>query len=411
MTADDVAFTYNYVVKNEMLNMAITTVGIGRRWSPPTSCRSPATGPRPTWSTSSCRSCPSMSGRTSIPRRADAATRTSRPSSARARSDDRVQEGRLREDGAQPLLLGHDAGARRAPLPQLHERRHHDRRPQVGEHRRRLGHTRGAVRSLASVGFEPVAYNFFNWDYLNLNCYEGKSLGNPVLKDWRFRNALNYAVDRQARATSPTSARRRRARRSCRRVVEGPRLPLGAGRGQLYTFDLAKAGALLDAAGFRRGQDGIRQYRGKPIELRLWTTTESASAADRPMLIAGWFKKLGLKVDLSVHDGPPGPRLELRGQRVLPDFDMYIWDWAGYGDPGRRSRPRPRRRSATPTNRAGRTPSTTSLSTSDTAMDPPRARTSSGGCSRSCTSRRRWSSPTRSTWRPTAPPSGRAGRA
>ena len=53
--------------------------------------------------------------------------------------------------------------------------------------------------SLSSVeGIQPVAYNFFNWDYLSMNCYEGKSLGDPALKDWRFRQALNYAVDRQA---------------------------------------------------------------------------------------------------------------------------------------------------------------------------------------------------------------------
>ena len=46
---------------------------------------------------------------------------------------DRVQEGQPREDGAQPLLLGHDADARRAPLRVLHQRRHHDRRPRSQE--------------------------------------------------------------------------------------------------------------------------------------------------------------------------------------------------------------------------------------------------------------------------------------
>ena len=48
-TAEDVAFTYNYIVKNRMLNMAITTVASRRpRRSRRTSCASPAPVPRPT---------------------------------------------------------------------------------------------------------------------------------------------------------------------------------------------------------------------------------------------------------------------------------------------------------------------------------------------------------------------------
>ena len=90
MTADDVAFTYNYVVKNKMLNMAITTVGIRTRLSSPrTSSASPARSPRPTWSTSSFPSCPSTSGRRCLPRRPRPATSTDRRSSARARSSPR----------------------------------------------------------------------------------------------------------------------------------------------------------------------------------------------------------------------------------------------------------------------------------------------------------------------------------
>ena len=30
-----------------------------------------------------------------------------------------------------------------------------------------------------------------------MNCYTGRSRGNPVLKDVAFRQALNWAIDRQ----------------------------------------------------------------------------------------------------------------------------------------------------------------------------------------------------------------------
>ncbi len=54
-------------------------------------------------------------------------------------------------------------------------------------------------RALESApGFKAVAYHYYDWDYLEFNCYDkSSSLGNPVLRDWRFRNALNYAINRQ----------------------------------------------------------------------------------------------------------------------------------------------------------------------------------------------------------------------
>ncbi len=53
-------------------------------------------------------------------------------------------------------------------------------------------------KPLASqAGIHTIAYNFFNWDYLDLNCSSlPSSTGNPVLRDVRFRDALNYAIDR-----------------------------------------------------------------------------------------------------------------------------------------------------------------------------------------------------------------------
>ena len=54
-------------------------------------------------------------------------------------------------------------------------------------------------RSLQSVkGIQAISFNNYNWDYLDCNCYTGESSGgNPVLRDWRFRHALAYAIDQQ----------------------------------------------------------------------------------------------------------------------------------------------------------------------------------------------------------------------
>ncbi len=51
----------------------------------------------------------------------------------------------------------------------------------------------GSTPDLTAIG---GVLNGFN--HMGCNCYTGKaSLGNPVLKDWRFRQALNWAIDRQ----------------------------------------------------------------------------------------------------------------------------------------------------------------------------------------------------------------------
>ena len=45
--------------------------------------------------------------------------------------------------------------------------------------------------------FKAIDYVVKGFDELGFNCYTGPSLGNPVLKDWKFRQALQYAVDQQ----------------------------------------------------------------------------------------------------------------------------------------------------------------------------------------------------------------------
>ena len=66
-------------------------------------------------------------------------------------------------------------------------------------------------------GIKAIAFTFFNWDYLNYNCYEGAaSLGNPVLKDPRFRIALDTAIDRDKLVSIAYGGQAAPAPRSCR---------------------------------------------------------------------------------------------------------------------------------------------------------------------------------------------------
>jgi ABC-type transport system substrate-binding protein len=53
-------------------------------------------------------------------------------------------------------------------------------------------------------------------------------------------------------------------------------------------------------------------------------------------LIAGWLKDVGIKVKYQVMDeGIFYDRIwAYDGDTFKPDFDLYIWDWDGYIDPG-----------------------------------------------------------------------------
>ena len=188
------------------------------------------------------------------------------------------------------------------------------------------------------AGIHTIAYNFFNWDYIDLNCSSSPdSTGNPVLRDVRFRDALNYAIDRN---------------KLCQLAYEGLAAPATTimppdtwsnpdyhwqpPADQAYTFDLAKASQLLTAAGYPL-KNGVRlNKQGKAITLRLATTTDFPQGQVEAKLIAGWLQQLGLKVNLSIIDtGALLARIfNYKGTTFAPDFDLYLSDWAGYGDPG-----------------------------------------------------------------------------
>ena len=125
LTAADVAFTYNYVVKNHMANMAVTTVNLaGAKEINPTTVEiicSRAQGRHgedlpadPAQAHLGARLAPG--GGDQLLRDAD---RGQRPLLYCG-----FQEGRLRRDGAQPLLLGHEAGHGQDLLRDVPEPRH-----------------------------------------------------------------------------------------------------------------------------------------------------------------------------------------------------------------------------------------------------------------------------------------------
>jgi peptide/nickel transport system substrate-binding protein len=184
------------------------------------------------------------------------------------------------------------------------------------------------ARAIATDAFDELAFN----------CYTGPSKGNPVLRDVKFRQAMNYAVDLQKLVDI---------------VMMGTTVPgttiippdyyhdpdwhWEPPADVKYTYDPEKAKQLLDEAGYTDSDgDGVREYKGKPIELRLITRDESTEEQQEGKFIAGWFKDVGIPVKLSVMDSSTlsDTILNYEGDVLTPDYDMFLWGWYLDYDPG-----------------------------------------------------------------------------
>jgi peptide/nickel transport system substrate-binding protein len=159
-----------------------------------------------------------------------------------------------------------------------------------------------------------------------------------VLRDRRFRAALEYAIDREKIVDTAWQGY----------AIPGYTfLPPGDWKDPDYSwqppdgvrrdFDPARASQLLDEAGYEMGPDGIRLDKGgKPIVLRLWATNAAAEHQRAAKLIAGWFRKVGVGTKLAVwDDGVYYDAIwNYEGDTFVPDFDIYLWSWEGYLDAG-----------------------------------------------------------------------------
>ncbi len=179
------------------------------------------------------------------------------------------------------------------------------------------------------------------WTQLAFNGYgasTGKTIpdGGPSTKallDPAFRDALGYAVDRQA-------------------LVD--RILLGYGDvgttivppvltkwhvepTKTRTFDIELAKQKLDAAGYPLDASGNRlDKEGKIINLRLFMPDSDDNYPKAAQFIAEWYGQLGVKVTTQVLSSatltekiyPPEG-----GEGYTADYDIELWGWSGGIDP------------------------------------------------------------------------------
>ncbi len=184
--------------------------------------------------------------------------------------------------------------------------------------------------------FKTIVYPVKGFDELGFNCYTGKSEGNPVLTDWRFRQALNWAIDKQQIVKIAYDGY---AVPGTTLVVPGyyhdPDWHWQPSAAQAYGYDPARATQLLAAAGYRTVGGKLLDKHGRPITLRLFACDAPPQGNSIGKLLAGYLQAIGIRVKFTYMDeGALNDYLyNTAAGKFVPNVDLYVYNWTGDVDP------------------------------------------------------------------------------
>ncbi|MGF1562390.1 MAG: peptide ABC transporter substrate-binding protein [Geminicoccaceae bacterium] len=166
----------------------------------------------------------------------------------------------------------------------------------------------------ASDRFQIVYEAGLIYEHMDVN------LGHPALGDRRVRQALMYAMDREAISQQLFDGRQPVAHTSVSPLdwIYSEAVPV-------YTRDLDKAAALLDEAGWTLGTDGVRvNQAGERLSLELLTTAGNRSRELVQQVIQSQLAEVG--VDAVLRTQPPRVMFgETVTKRQFPALAMFAW--------------------------------------------------------------------------------------
>jgi peptide/nickel transport system substrate-binding protein len=145
-------------------------------------------------------------------------------------------------------------------------------------------------------------------------------LDNAILADRRVRQALLYGIDRAAMSSQLFAGREP--------VADSFVSPLDwvySADVPRYPYDPAKARTLLDEAGWRTGEDGVRRNAaGEKLSLTLSTTTGKRSREMVEEVMQSQWRRIGIEVRLKNQ-----PARVLFGETIRKHkFTMALFGWS-----------------------------------------------------------------------------------
>ena len=193
---------------------------------------------------------------------------------------------------------------------------------------------RGTVVSAFGTAVERLMVNFTNpspalgedrSEYIGGN---NNRNAHPFLSDYNVRRALSLAIDRQILVDAGYG---QAGKISCN-VLPAPAIYASTANDECKTQNIAEANRLLDAAGWKRGSDGIRQKGGVRISILYQTSTNSVRQATQAFIKEMW-KQIGVETELrnisaSVFFGGDVGSPDTY-QKFFADIEMYTNTFSG----------------------------------------------------------------------------------
>jgi peptide/nickel transport system substrate-binding protein len=154
-------------------------------------------------------------------------------------------------------------------------------------------------------------YDQARYDYIGLN------QDNPMFKDKRVRQALNYGLNRAAIIKSIQLGNAT--------IGTGPFHPSEPNYNKsvkAYAYDVSKAKSLLDDAGWKMGSDGYRHKDGKTLAFEIAYNNGNKTREDIAKVAQSDFKKIGVKAT------PRSWDFSIELDKIdSGDIDCYIMAW------------------------------------------------------------------------------------
>ncbi len=179
------------------------------------------------------------------------------------------------------------------------------------------------LRSQSSV--TPVELKSYSFHHIGMNVSPSpKSGGNPLLKDKVVRQALSLSLDRSQLVALALAGHG---------IPGSVLLPSAFGdwqasipAGQQLDADPARAESMLDAAGYRKGSDGIRvSPNGKPLSFRLIAIQATDVDVRAAQLFVSAAKAVGIKLSLQTLDETTLGNIVYNSD--APNWDLFVWGW------------------------------------------------------------------------------------
>lgn len=176
-----------------------------------------------------------------------------------------------------------------------------------------------------SPGFDEIA---FNVGAIDTETGEPMGDGNPALKDAKFRRALGYALDRDRIITTAYQGAGKPGDTIIPPAYTNFRWE--PPEDEAFSFDLERAGQLLDEAGYKLGADGKRTMPdGSALDtLRLSARSDSQTSIRTMDLFKEWLGELGIDSQVNAIESSRLTDVILEG-----NFDAFQWGWYVEPDP------------------------------------------------------------------------------